>query len=134
MFTMQLAQRYVLVLEPSSDDLQVLRSLFNRLSYDMVEAASADQMMQRAQQEPPCLVILGGQQHNWSTALVERLRNLCEAHLTTIVALTDSQSPSWLPQDENPGLDGFLVKPLSSDVLTSLVQSAWIRQTCNAES
>jgi CheY-like chemotaxis protein len=131
---MQLAQRYVLVLEPSSDDLQVLRSLFNRLSYDMVEAASADQMMQRAQQEPPCLVILGGQQQNWSTVLVERLRNLSEAHRTTIVALTDSQSPSWLPQDENPGLDGFLVKPLSSDVLTSLVQSAWARQTCNAES
>ncbi|MGG6295955.1 hypothetical protein ACQ4M4_16320 [Leptolyngbya sp. AN02str] len=126
-----MSKRYVLVLEQSSEDLQMLRSLLERLSCAMVVTNSADQIVLTAREETPCLVILGGNQQSWSHGLISTLRDLAKTSM--IVALTDSHAPSWLPQDENPGLDGFLVKPLSGDVLSSLVQSAWARQTCCAE-
>jgi AmiR/NasT family two-component response regulator len=59
---------------------------------------------------------------------VNQFRSLADTCGITIVALTDVHAPSWLRQEENPGLDGFLVKPLNRDILSSLVQSAWIRQ------
>jgi len=46
-------------------------------------------------------------------------------------ALATQLSPSYvlvLPQADQSGLDGFLVKPLSGDILISLVQSALARQ------
>jgi DNA-binding NarL/FixJ family response regulator len=95
----------------------------------MVVASSPDQAMARAVQAPPYLLILAGSQRSWSKALVHDFRNIASTCGITIVALTDFHAPSWLRQDENPGVDGFLVKPLNRDVLVSLVQSAWARQT-----
>ncbi|NJO42923.1 MAG: response regulator [Cyanobacteria bacterium CRU_2_1] len=96
----------------------------------MVVASSADQAMAKAKQSPPSLIILSGNQQDWSQTLISRLRTIANhSGGIMIVALTDSHAPSWLRQEENPGLDGFLVKPLNGDVLTSLVQSAWARQT-----
>jgi AmiR/NasT family two-component response regulator len=86
--------------------------------------------MARASQTHPYLVILVGNCQIWSRALVSQLRSLNKPGSTTIVALTDCHAPSWLHQEDNPGLDGFLVKPLSGDVLISLIQSAWARQAC----
>lgn len=93
-------------------------------------ANSEDQAVARVSQAPPYLVILTGDRQTWSHRLVHTLRNRAQAENITIVALTDCHSPSWLHQEENPGFDGFLVKPISGDILTSLVQSAWVRKTC----
>ncbi|MBD2059824.1 response regulator transcription factor [Oculatella sp. FACHB-28] len=99
----------------------------------MVFASSIDQVVAKVSQMSPYLVILAGDGQNWSQALVKDLRDAANTCETTIVALTDCNAPSWVHQEENPGFDGFLVKPISSDVLTSLVQSAWARQTyCSA--
>jgi DNA-binding NarL/FixJ family response regulator len=96
----------------------------------MVVARSVDQAMAEASQTPPYLIILSGGQQNWTNTLVKKLRNVANSSdCVTIVALTDFQTSSWLSQEENPELDGFLVNPLNSDVLVSLVQSAWVRQT-----
>ncbi len=102
-----------------------------RCSIEVVN--SVEQAMVRVSQTPPYLVILTGSRQNWSRTLVSQLRDHVNASNVTIVALTDVHAPSWQHQEENPGLDGFLVKPLSVDVLASLVQSAWARQTyCSA--
>lgn len=128
---MKQTQRYVLVLGQDSRTLQTLGSLLEQLKYPMVVADSLDQAMIRASQTPPVMIILSGHQQNWSQTLIKKLRNVSNSsNGITIVALTDFHSPSWLHQDENPGLDGFLVKPLDSEVLFSLLQSAWARQTC----
>lgn len=87
-------------------------------------------MLQAVKEAPPCLLILAGGHQHWSTALVDQLRGISGIGASTIVALTDIHAPSWLRQEDNPGIDGFLVKPLDPEVLTSLVQSAWVRQTC----
>ncbi|HEY9638946.1 MAG TPA: hypothetical protein V6C57_00600 [Coleofasciculaceae cyanobacterium] len=130
---MKSTQSYVLVLDQGSDYLQGLEFLTNQLKCPVVVAHSAAQAIARVTQTPPYLIILAGNQQSWSKKLVTEFRQRVNARKTTIVALTDSHDPSWLHQEENPGLDGFLVKPLNGDVLTSVVQSAWMRQTCENE-
>lgn len=123
-------RNYVLVLDQDSKSLQTLGSLLNRLKCPMIVVRSVDQAMARASKAPPSLIILCGNCQDWSQKSIKELRNVANvSSCITIVALTDGHSPSWLHQEENPGLDGFLVKPLNGDVLTSLLQSAWARQT-----
>lgn len=124
-------QSYVLVLDQDSKNLQFLGLLLNQLRCPMEIVHSFDQAMAKVSHTPPYLIILSGNQQDWSEALIQKLRNI-ENHsiCITIVALTDSHAPRWIHQEENPGLDGFLVKPLNSEVLSSLVQSAWARQAC----
>ncbi|HEY9861349.1 MAG TPA: hypothetical protein V6D16_17750 [Candidatus Obscuribacterales bacterium] len=127
---MQSLSSYVLVLSQQSDDLDILKSLLGRLCCAVRVASSEAQAMAQANQEPPYLVILSGDRHTWSRGLVHHLRSMTRTCNTTIVALTDCHAPSWLPQEENPGFDGFLVKPISGDILSSLVQSAKVRRSC----
>jgi AmiR/NasT family two-component response regulator len=130
MTIMKRSHNYVLVFDQHLDDLKIIASLLEHLRCPVVMASSLEQVIATAIQAHPSLVILGGSSQNWSSALVNQLRNLTQTSATTIVALSDCHAPNWLPLEDNPGLDGYLVKPLSGDVLTSLVQSAWARQTC----
>ena len=123
-------ENYVLVLGKESDDLNALESLLNRLRCSVAIANSEDQAVARASQTLPYLVILDGDRQNWSPRLVRELRQRANICGTTIVALTDFNAPRWLHQEDNPGIDGFLVKPINGDVLSSLVQSARAKQTC----
>ncbi|NET37772.1 MAG: response regulator [Cyanothece sp. SIO1E1] len=134
---MKASQSYILVLDQTSDalyraadDSHMLQHRLKHLSCSVVIANSPDQAVAQVRQEPPYLVILVSNCQAWLQPLVNQLRGTPYADSSTIVALTDSNVPSWLHQEENPGLDGFLVKPLNSDILKSLVQSAWVRQTC----
>ncbi|MFE4104795.1 hypothetical protein [Almyronema epifaneia] len=93
-------------------------------------ADTVDQAIAQVDQSVPYLIILGGNRQTWSQPLIDELRRKAKSQAdVTIVALTDSSDPSWLHREDNPGLDGFLVKPLSGDVLASLVQSAWAKQS-----
>lgn len=125
---MKSLQSYVLVLSQDFDSLQGLEFLLTQLRYTWVAVHSTAQAIAKMSQASPYLIILAGNQPSWSNP-VHELRRRSDVRKTTIVALTDSYAPSWLYQEENPGLDGFLVKPLNRDVLTSVVQSAWARQT-----
>ena len=126
---MKTNQSYVLVLDQDSGNLQLLGFLLNQLRCPMEVVSSIDQAMARASEMPPSLIILSGNQHTWSKQLIKKLRNIEKSsNSITIVALTDSHTPRWMHQEENPGLDGFLVSPLNGDVLVSLLQSAWARQ------
>jgi DNA-binding response OmpR family regulator len=95
-------------------------------------ASSFEQVVAKAQQAAPCLVILAGDDQNWVKTQVHTLRESTQAHQATILALTDSTHPNWEPHEETPDLDGFLVKPLTADVLTSLTQSALIKRAYSA--
>ena len=127
---MKVPQGYILVVDQPSEDLQVVKSILSRLSCSVFIAESPDQAVAQASQAAPYLVILSGNNQTWSDALVYRLRQTVKTNGVTIVALTDSSNPSWSHEEDHPGLDGFLVKPLSRDVLSSLVQSAIIKQAC----
>lgn len=127
---MKSSKSYVLVINQGSDDLQRLKCLLEQLRCPVEVVCSTDQAVSRVRQLPPCLVILTGNQHHWSKSSISRFRHVANCSSTTIVALTDFHAPSWLHQEDNPGVDGFLVKPLSGEVLNSLVQSAWVRQAC----
>jgi DNA-binding response OmpR family regulator len=118
---------YVLILDeqqPSShSDL-----FFGRDCFSVFVASSFDQAVEKIKQVTPCLVILAGDDRNWVKAQVHTLRKSTQTHQPTILALTESASPNWEPQEAMPDLDGFLVKPLSQEVLTSLMQSALIKR------
>lgn len=130
---MTISRSHVLVVGHPSEDLHRLLGILNRLCCSTDVAMSVEQVVLKVKQRLPHLVILSDNHHAVSEGLVQDLRSLANARCSTIVALTDCYAPSWIPLEEVPGIDGFLVKPLNIDVLTSLVQSAWARQTCSSE-
>jgi CheY-like chemotaxis protein len=134
---MEPSQSYVLIIDQESEDLHVLESLLSFLKCSVVVVNSTEQALACASQGIPYLVILIGNHPNGAQVVVNHLRREACKHNRSgvmIVALTDVHTPSWLHQDENPGFDGFLVKPISGDVLMSLVQSALARQVCYSAS
>ena len=126
---MKLPQDYVLVLDEQQQSAQ--SSDLDHLSsqYSFVVASSAEHAVKQAQQVDPCLVILVGEDHHWFEDQVKVLRQSSTRPSMTIVALTESASPNWQASKETMELDGFLVKPLTDDILVSLVQSAIIKQS-----
>ncbi len=126
---MKLSQDYVLVLDeqkchPSRP------ALFNICEHcAFVTATSVEHAVEQAQQKNPCLVILVGENQSWFEHQVRVLRQANQSPSMTIVALTESGSPRWHSTDRQLDLDGFLVQPLTDDILVSLVQSAMIKQS-----
>ncbi|HTL88520.1 MAG TPA: hypothetical protein VL134_03905 [Leptolyngbya sp.] len=125
---MVFSSTYILLLAPQVEELQGLESLLQQLALDVEIVDTADQALVRVSQRPPCLVIL--QEHLRSEAIIQQLRTIASADRMTLVIVTEPDSPSWLYQEQHPDVDGFLVKPLSSDVLFSLIHSASVRQYC----
>lgn len=122
----------VLVIDLELDDLVVLHSLLRQLHYPSVVACTAHQSIRYAEYMSPSLIILASQQPQWSAQFLTRLRYSTGGQPATLLALADHHAPHWMPHDQNPGLDGFLVKPLSYDVLVSVVESAWAKQVCQS--
>ncbi len=126
---MKFAQDYVLVLDERQRWLEKsdLPLISERCVF--VVASSAEHAVEQARQAAPCLVILVGEDRTWFKDQVHALRHSTTTSAMTIVALTESSSPNWQLEKDTLDLDGFLVKPLTDDVLTSLVQSAIIKQS-----
>lgn len=127
---MNASQEYILLLDQQCDDLQIVQSVLQKLCCSVFVANSIEQAVARIGQAAPYLVILSGDHQNSAQSLVHRLRQTIQKSGVTIVALTESHNPSWIHEEDYSGIDGFLVKPLSGDVLTTLVQSAWAKQSC----
>lgn len=127
---MELPQSNVLILGNGAEELGELKSLLVEMQCSVAIAHSEDQAMTHADRRAPFLVILAGDYQRWSQSLLTQLRQRNTQDRVTIVALTDWHAPSWLHQEDCPDLDGFLVKPISSEILRSLIQSAWARQFC----
>ncbi|MEM1255872.1 MAG: hypothetical protein AAGI69_25820 [Cyanobacteria bacterium P01_H01_bin.21] len=102
----------------------VVHSLSNHVGGSVFIARSAAQAVARIEESIPYLVILSGTHQSWPQAFINRLRETVKPLSTTIVALTRSHEPTWSFQEEHPGIDGFLVEPISKDVLHLLVESA----------
>ena len=120
---------YVLLLGQHLDADLTFQSLSNQVQGRVFVAQSTAQAVARIEKSIPYLVILSGTHQNWSPAFVDQLRETVKPLGTTIVALTQSHEPSWSPQEDHPGIDGFLVEPLSKDVLHLLVESAVAKTT-----
>ena len=121
---------YILVLAPDHQEIRNIHAIEADLPYPVVVARSPEQAMTQLRQGKPSLVILVGHHHpSWPQGLVQHLRQTSPDTEMTIVALTDSTSPQWNHTEDTPELDGFLVKPLSLDIVKSLVESAHARQT-----
>lgn len=126
---MKLTLSYILLLAKQPHKLSVLASLLGHSCHSVAIASSEEQAIAHTLRHPPFLIIMAGDHENWSQTVLRELRNHANSHHITLVALTDSHAPSWIRQEENPGFDGFLVHPISREVLSSLVQSAYTRQT-----
>lgn len=129
-WNMELPQSNVLILEKGAEELGELKALLVEMQCSVAIAHSEDQAIIHTDQRSPFLVILAGDFQSWSRNLLTQLRQRNTQDRMTIVALTDWHAPSWLHQEECPDLDGFLVKPISGEILRSLIQSAWARQFC----
>jgi DNA-binding NarL/FixJ family response regulator len=127
---MSLVSSYILLLAKHPHEACGLASLLGCSNYSVAIASSEEQAVAHTAQHPPFLIILAGDHQNWSCTLLRELRSYANAHRITLLALTDFHAPKWMHQEENPGFDGFLVSPISTDILSSLVQSAHTRQIC----
>ncbi|MGF1458202.1 MAG: hypothetical protein ACFBSG_04180 [Leptolyngbyaceae cyanobacterium] len=130
---MPFSQDYVLVLDEqeSQHHQSELPGLLADL-YPFVVTSSVEQAVEQAQRMNPCLVILVGEDPAWFEHRVKALRQSDRVPTMTIVALTESESPRWQKSEPPVMLDGFLVQPLTDDILVSLVQSAIIKQSYQA--
>ena len=126
---MKFSQDYVLVLDEQQRRMHHADFPVVSEQCTFVIAASAEHAVEQARQTTPCLVILVGEDHAWFRSQVHALRHSNCATPMTIVALTESTSPNWQLEEDRLDLDGFLVKPLTDDVLTSLVQSAIVKRS-----
>ncbi len=126
---MKLPHGYVLVLDERQRNLHQADFPLASHQYPFILAASAEHAVEQARQAAPCLVILVGEDHTWFEQQVSALRCSQNTPPLTIVALTESTSPRWQANQHPPDLDGFLVKPLTDDILASLVQSAIVKQS-----
>lgn len=126
---MKFPHDYVLVLD--EQHRQVSTPGLSPLSdqYPFVIVSSVEHAVKQAREVSPCLVILVGEDRNWFEHQVRALRHSSQAPSMTIVALTESASSTWQDSKEDLQLDGFLVKPLTDDILASLVQSAIVKQS-----
>lgn len=131
---MNRSHNYILVLSPQHSSDPVVQSLMGKIADTVFIAQSADQAVARIEQGIPYLVILSGAQQSWAPALVSRLRETVKPLVTTIVALTQSHEPSWSPHEDHPDIDGFLVEPISQDILSLLVKSAAAKTTLQSKS
>lgn len=121
---------YILVLEQQpSHDSRLLSMLLDVWRSPLVVASSTTQVLDRIRYLPPSLVILIGNHESWPHQFASQLRQEANSLGCTILALTDATSPSWPGQDDRSIFDGFLVKPLSSDVLASVLQTAQVRRS-----
>jgi DNA-binding NarL/FixJ family response regulator len=126
---MKFLQDYVLVLDEQENHLS-RTELSNLSDYcAFVVANSAEHAVEQAQHTHPCLVILVGENQSWFERQVRVLRQVKQTAPITIVALTASGSPRWQRDACALDLDGFLVQPLTDDILVTLVQSAAIKQS-----
>ena len=121
---MNSSNRYILLLDQQCGVDMIVHSLSNHVGGSVFIARSAAQAVARIEESIPYLVILSGTYQSWSQAFINRLRETVKPLGTTIVALTRSHEPTWSFQEEHPGIDGFLVEPISKDVLHLLVESA----------
>lgn len=126
---MKLPQDYVLVLDEQKRHPHKPELLRLSGDYTFVTATSAEHAIEQAQQIHPCLVILIGENQSWFENQVRVLRQADQTPAMTIVALTESASPRWQNSDPGLDLDGFLVQPLTDDILVSLVQSAVVKKS-----
>ncbi|MEM9215482.1 MAG: hypothetical protein AAGD25_14200 [Cyanobacteria bacterium P01_F01_bin.150] len=121
---------YVLVLEQKpSQDSCLLSMLLDIWRSPLVVASSTTQVLDRMRYLSPSLVILIGNHESWPNQFSYQLRQEANVLGCTILALTDAASPSWPKQEDGSIFDGFLVKPLSSDVLTSVLETAQARRS-----
>ncbi|NET51598.1 MAG: hypothetical protein F6K09_23675 [Merismopedia sp. SIO2A8] len=124
------APDYILVLEQQpSHDPQGLALLQMVWRSPLVVAHSTAQVLDSIRDIPPCLVILIGNHTRWPSQFSRQLRTEANSLGCTILALTDAAAPSWPDQSDTSIFDGFLVKPLTSDVLTSVLQTAQARRS-----
>ncbi len=131
---MSLTSSYILLLANQPYEFRPLVSLLGDSDYAVTIADSEEQAVIATLTHCPFLIILAGDLHRWSGHLLGQLRTCANAYRQiTLVALTDFHAPSWLPQEDNPGFDGFLVSPISNEVLSSLVEAAHTRQYCCAK-
>ncbi|HEY9888753.1 MAG TPA: hypothetical protein V6D02_10155 [Candidatus Obscuribacterales bacterium] len=126
---MKIPQDYVLVLDERQRQAHVSDLPLLSDHYSLVVTSSVEHAVEQAREVNPCLVILVGEDHARFEDQVKALRHAAAIPAMTIVALTESASPNWQTSKETLELDGFLVKPLTDDILVSLVQSAIIKQS-----
>jgi len=126
---MNLSHDYVLVLDEQRRHLHQADLPLISERYALVVAASEQHAVEQARQAAPCLVILVGDSHTWFKSQVDALRHSTDTPPMTIVALTESTAPTWQLEKDTLEVDGFLVKPVTDEILNSLVQSAIIKQS-----
>lgn len=95
----------------------------------IVIADSVKEAIATAQSHHPYLVILAGDSSQPQLPRIARqIRQCMQPEEVMIVSLTASSDLAWEPQTGSPEIDGFLVEPLSVDVLSSLNESAMAKQ------
>jgi CheY-like chemotaxis protein len=113
----------ILIVEDHQDSREILRLQIQALGYQVIEAASGEEALEKALAETPDLIImdLGLPGMNG----IEATRELKKSHKTThipVLAHTAWKEEDYKHRGEEAGMAGFLTKPTSPRVFKQVIQ------------
>lgn len=125
---MKLPQRYILLMGKDSEVLRGLEVGLQKLECTVTIAPSLEQAIAKVSDSPPDLVLAAGTPQHYTSSSLSQLRD-GDRHCPILIFAV-SHSPSYQPLTYNdPHFDGYLVNPVSEEVLNSLLQSAQAHQS-----
>lgn len=116
----------ILVVDDDPDFVEATRLVLEAHGYEVCSAASGDEGLAKVQSEAPDLVILDVIMSSILDGLhmSQRMQESPELKRTPILMVTsiaNSDYAALFPTDEYIHIDGFISKPVSSDVLLGRV-------------
>ena len=115
------AKRRILIIEDNLDNLELVRFLLEKASFEVIEALDGRHGLDLARKDSPDLILLDlsiPEIDGWSLAQILKAEPL--THEIPIVALTAHTLPSDRQRALEAGCDGYLSKPL--DIPTFIPQ------------
>ena len=114
----------ILVVDDDDQLRSYLRRLLGRTDYQVEEAATADEAIERVRANPPDLVVLDLQLPDRSgLEVLEFIRSEPTTRLLPVVMLTGAASPAEKIRAQSEGVTDFLSKPFSPEELLPRVRA-----------
>lgn len=113
----------VLYIEDNKDNLVLVRRILRAAGYEMLEAMSAQEGLQIAEQQVPDLILIDINMPDMDgLAATGHLRRIPALAHVPIVALTANVMRGMLEQTQAAGCDGYIAKPIEVDRFPGLIE------------
>ena len=122
----------ILVVDDNEINRKVIRTILSTLGYETRQAASGEEALEALDTQPADYIFMDIDMPGMTgIETTEKIRSIegsaQEPRKTEIVAVTANVSPSIRLQCKRAGMNGFLEKPITSNVIEAQLRRSWAR-------